>query len=72
MSAMPLFAVIRERGPAFDRSRPLEEQELWSEHAEYMDALVNDGFIVLGGPTEGACCSPSRPRTARRPRGIVP
>ena len=30
--------------------RPLEEQTGWQEHAEYMDALVEEGFIVLGGP----------------------
>jgi uncharacterized protein YciI len=47
---MTLFAVMREHGPAFDHSRPLEEQELWPEHAQFMDALADEGFIVLGGP----------------------
>jgi uncharacterized protein YciI len=28
----------------------LEEQTGWHEHASYMDALVDAGFIVLGGP----------------------
>ena len=28
----------------------MEEQELWAEHAQFMDALVEEGFIVLGGP----------------------
>ena len=45
-----LHAVVRERGPAWDRAVPLREQELWPEHASYMDALVAEGFIVLGGP----------------------
>ena len=31
-------------------SKPLEEQSGRAEHAELMDALVEDGFIVLGGP----------------------
>jgi hypothetical protein len=26
------------------------EQAGWNEHAAFMDALVEDGFIVLGGP----------------------
>jgi uncharacterized protein len=25
----------------------------WDEHAGFMDALVDDGFIVLGGPLAG-------------------
>jgi hypothetical protein len=41
--------VLRQSGPDFDRSRPLEEQSRWSEHAAFMDGLVDDGFIVLGG-----------------------
>jgi uncharacterized protein YciI len=44
------LVVLRQSGPEFDRSRPLEKQSRWSEHAAYMDALVADGFIVLGGP----------------------
>jgi uncharacterized protein YciI len=42
--------VLRQSGPDFDRSRPLEEQSRWPEHAAFMDGLVDDGFIVLGGP----------------------
>jgi hypothetical protein len=44
------LVVLRQSGPEFDRSRPLEEQSGWSEHAAFMDGLVDDGFIVLGGP----------------------
>jgi hypothetical protein len=44
------LVVLRQSGPEFDRSRPLEEQSRWPEHAALMDALVDDGFIVLGGP----------------------
>jgi uncharacterized protein YciI len=47
------FVVLRQSGPEFDRSRPLEEQSRWPEHAAFMDALVDDGFIVLGGPLAG-------------------
>jgi uncharacterized protein YciI len=28
----------------------MEEQSGWPEHASFMDGLVEDGFIVLGGP----------------------
>jgi uncharacterized protein YciI len=47
------LVVLRQSGPEFDRSRPLEEQSRWPEHAAFMDALVDDGFIVLGGPLAG-------------------
>ena len=47
---MNYLAVTREHGPAWDRSRQMREQDKWSEHAAFMEALVDDGFIVLGGP----------------------
>jgi hypothetical protein len=31
----------------------LEGQRDWQAHADYMDALVAEGFILLGGPLEG-------------------
>ena len=40
---------LRQAGPEFDHSLPLEEQSGWKEHAAYMDGLVEDGHIVLGG-----------------------
>jgi uncharacterized protein YciI len=48
---MAMFLVVlRQSGPEFDRSRPLEEQSAWPAHADFMDGLVDAGFIVLGGP----------------------
>lgn len=48
---MAMFHVVLLRsGPEWDPSRPLEEQSGWPAHAAFMDALVEDGFIVLGGP----------------------
>jgi uncharacterized protein YciI len=44
------LVTIHRSGPEFDHAKPLEEQSGWDEHAEFMDALVDDGFIVLGGP----------------------
>ena len=46
---MMFLVVLRRSGPEYDHSKPLEEQSGWLEHAAFMDALVDDGFIVLGG-----------------------
>jgi len=50
---MTYYAVIREPGASWDAARTLREQEKWDEHAGFMDALVTDGFVLLGGPLEG-------------------
>jgi uncharacterized protein YciI len=42
--------VLLRSGPRWDASRPLEEQSDWPAHASFMDGLVDEGFIVLGGP----------------------
>ena len=42
--------VVTRSGPEWDRSKPLEGQSGWDAHAAFMDGLVDDGFIVLGGP----------------------
>jgi len=34
----------------WDASRSIREQAAWDEHAAFMDALLEDGLIVLGGP----------------------
>jgi uncharacterized protein YciI len=44
--------VRRERGGPWDWSKPLREQDGWDEHADFMEQLVTDGFVVLGGPIE--------------------
>ncbi len=31
----------------------MREQDGWDDHARFMDGLVEDGFILLGGPLEG-------------------
>ena len=50
---MPLFAVFRMRGPAW-QERPLEGQPDWAGHASFMNALAGEGFVRLGGPLEGS------------------
>jgi uncharacterized protein YciI len=47
---MPHFALRMSKGPRYDHSRSRREQESWDEHAAFMDGLVEDGFVVLGGP----------------------
>ena len=44
------LVVLRRSGPKWRPGRPLEQQSNWSAHAAFMDGLVADGFIVLGGP----------------------
>ncbi len=39
-------------GPNWDPTRPRRDQANWKEHAAFMDALVVDRFIVLGGPVD--------------------
>ena len=45
-----LFAVIRTRGPRWNDDQPMERQEDWRSHADFMNALAANGFVVLGGP----------------------
>lgn len=48
-----LFAVLRSRGPEWNDSLPLEQQADWPGHADFMNALHAEGFVLLGGPLEG-------------------
>ena len=48
--AMALFVLTMINGPEYDRSRPRREQRGWGEHAAFMDRLLAEGFVVLGGP----------------------
>ena len=43
------YAVIRNHGENWNSTLPMRQQVQWGEHARFMDALVDDGFIVLGG-----------------------
>jgi uncharacterized protein YciI len=50
LPVMANFAVRLVHGSGWDPSRPIRSQVAWDEHAAFMDGLVDDGFIVLGGP----------------------
>jgi uncharacterized protein YciI len=47
---MANFAVRLVHGPGWDPSRQIRDQDGWDEHAAFMDGLVDDGLIILGGP----------------------
>jgi uncharacterized protein YciI len=48
-----LFAVIRQRGPAWDDSIPLPDLPGFRAHSDFVTAMEAEGFLVLGGPLEG-------------------
>jgi uncharacterized protein YciI len=45
-----IFAVTLERGDPWDWSLGLREQQGFEQHGHFMDALVEEGFVLLGGP----------------------
>jgi uncharacterized protein YciI len=47
---MSLFLVESKAGPRRNLSIGTREQDYWDDHAAFIDALVDDGFIALGGP----------------------
>jgi uncharacterized protein YciI len=48
--AVAYFVVPRERGSDWDAARAMRDQDGWDDHAAFMDALAEEGFVVLGGP----------------------
>ncbi|TMQ61203.1 MAG: hypothetical protein E6K77_10855 [Candidatus Eisenbacteria bacterium] len=47
---MAYFVVINEQGPAWNPACSMRDQEKWAEHAAFMNSLVDEGFVILGGP----------------------
>jgi len=47
---MAYYVAIFDQGPAWNASLPMREQEDWAGHAVFMNALAEEGFVVLGGP----------------------
>ena len=39
-------------GGPWNWSKGLRDQELFAEHARFLDGLVDEGYIVLGGPLD--------------------
>ena len=44
------FLAFSSAGPNRDFSKDTREQPFWDEHAAFIDQLVEDGFILMGGP----------------------
>jgi uncharacterized protein YciI len=44
------FLAISSAGPNRDFSKGTREQPFWDEHAVFIDQLVEEGFILMGGP----------------------
>jgi uncharacterized protein YciI len=44
------FVAISSAGPNRDLSRGTREQPFGDEHAEFIDGLVAEGSILMGGP----------------------
>ncbi len=51
--AQTVFLVTRSRGPRWNDSVSMEQQDQWPAHADFMDALNAEGFLALVGPVEG-------------------
>jgi uncharacterized protein YciI len=45
-----IFVTISSAGPNRDPFKGTREQPLWDEHAEFVDQLMAEGFILMGGP----------------------
>jgi uncharacterized protein YciI len=50
MSLKNTYLVISSAGANRDLSKGTREQAFWDEHGVFIDALVEEGFILLGGP----------------------
>ena len=44
------FIVTSTAGVNRDHAKGTREQAYWDEHADFIDRLVDAGFILLGGP----------------------
>jgi uncharacterized protein YciI len=50
MSMKHKFVVTSSVGPNRDASKGTREQPFWDEHAAFIDNLLDQGFIFMGGP----------------------
>jgi uncharacterized protein YciI len=52
------FLAFSSAGPNRDFSKGTREQPFWDEHATFIDQLVADGFVLMGGPLVDECGMP--------------
>jgi uncharacterized protein YciI len=44
------FRVRQAKGPAWDHAVGRRDQAGWDAHAEFVDTLAEEGWVVVGGP----------------------
>lgn len=44
------YIVVSRAGPQRDITKGAREQAFWDDHGVFIDGLVAEGFIVMGGP----------------------
>jgi uncharacterized protein YciI len=44
------YMIVSSAGVNRDLAKGTREQRYWDEHAAFIDGLVDEGFILLGGP----------------------
>ena len=44
------FLAISSVGPNRDSSKGTRKQPFWDDHVVFIDRLVDEGFILMGGP----------------------
>lgn len=44
------FVVNREQSRAWDASLAMREQDQWPEHVEFINAIADEGFLIVAGP----------------------
>jgi len=44
------FLAFSSVGPNRDPPKGTREQPFWDEHAAFIDQLVDEGFVLMGGP----------------------
>jgi len=49
---MAYFAMTTEQGPAWIDSRSMRDQEKWTEHAGFINSLVDEGVVIIAGPLD--------------------
>ena len=47
------FIIVSSAGPNRDPLKGTREQPFWDEHVVFIDRLVDEGFILMGGPLVG-------------------
>jgi hypothetical protein len=50
VAVVPYFLCTLVHGTAWDDARQIRAQDGWDAHATFMDRLVEDGVIIVGGP----------------------